>query len=348
MTKERVLLISPLFPAIGGISVSVEKMRERLILDGYDVSAINIKFKNKRLNDKFFLFFKFAIIPFMIPFRKRYDIIHCHVSGGYRKFYLSLFKKLYKNASLIYTIHGDVGKLLNDKKSIKALNSADGVICVQQGDSIKLRKLLSDSVHLRDIPAFFVTKSNSNDTLPEYIQCFISSNASASLLVVSGKIVVSDKYYDLYGLLDAAKLFKRLKEKGIDVKMLMILIGEIASKDQLAIFNEIKQIVGSDSDFMISESIAAIDKVFSASKIYLRPTKTDGDSLSVREALSCGCNVVASNVSNRPDGTILYDGSLDNMVEKTISVLSESQAVDYCDVDYYNDLIAFYNEVVSK
>lgn len=342
---RRILLISPLFPAIGGISVSVEKLRERLIADGNDVSTINVKFKNKILNNRFFLFIKFAIIPLIIFFSHKYDIIHCHVSGGYRKWYISLFKCLYRNAALLYTIHGDVYKMINDEKSIIALNRADGVICVQDGDSERLRAFLDTQVMLRDIPAFFFSNNNQDVSVPEIIISFIKSNSSP-LIVVCGKVVVSSAYYDLYGLVDAAKLHVRLREKGYDSKMLMILIGDFSSKEQEAVVGEIKSLVGEDNNFMLSSSVDSMEPIFANTAIYLRPTKTDGDSLSVREALACGCPVLASNVSRRPEGTVLYDCSLDDMEEKSIEILKRPFNVKYLSKDYYLQLISFYDEVI--
>jgi glycosyltransferase involved in cell wall biosynthesis len=40
--------------------------------------------------------------------------------------------------------------------------------------------------------------------------------------------------------------------------------------------------------------------------VYLRPTRTEGDAVSVREALALSVPVVASDVVGRPDGTILF------------------------------------------
>jgi glycogen synthase len=47
-------------------------------------------------------------------------------------------------------------------------------------------------------------------------------------------------------------------------------------------------------------------EVMSISDVFVRPTFDDGDSIAVREALSLGMPVVASNASNRPEGVILF------------------------------------------
>lgn len=345
--KYRILLISPMLPSIGGISISVERMRKRLLLDGHEVSAINIKFKNNNFNNKVLLFVRFALIPFMVLFKRRFDIIHCHIAGGYRKCYLSFFKFLYKNASLIYTIHGDVSNLPNDNKSIYALNKADGVICVQKGDSIKLRQYLRPGALLSDIPAFFACSIDDDNIISAKIQSFISSNLDP-LIVICGKIAIFSTFYDLYGMHDAAMLFSRLRSKGIAVKMLMILIGDVSKKEQMAVIDKIMDEVGEDKNFMMSEPVKAMEPIFEKAQIYLRPTKTDGDSLSVREALACGCPVLASNVSWRPNGTVLYNGSIDDMEQKVIEILNSHNEKNHQIVDFYNNLIEFYDQVYNS
>jgi glycogen(starch) synthase len=57
--------------------------------------------------------------------------------------------------------------------------------------------------------------------------------------------------------------------------------------------------------------------LMSASDVFVRPTLEDGDSISVREALSLGVPVVASRVGTRPAGAILFQpGDVGEMLSK--------------------------------
>jgi len=47
--------------------------------------------------------------------------------------------------------------------------------------------------------------------------------------------------------------------------------------------------------------------LMSRSAVFVRPTFRDGDSISVREAVSLGVHVIASNVGTRPDGVLLFE-----------------------------------------
>jgi hypothetical protein len=65
--------------------------------------------------------------------------------------------------------------------------------------------------------------------------------------------------------------------------------------------------------------------------VLLRPTKSDGDALSIREALYLKIPVITSNVVPRPVDSIVYDmNSKDDLLNKTL------------------DLIDHYDEHVSK
>jgi glycosyltransferase involved in cell wall biosynthesis len=61
----------------------------------------------------------------------------------------------------------------------------------------------------------------------------------------------------------------------------------------------------------------------SRSTAFVRPTFRDGDSISVREAMSMGVPVVASNVGTRPDGTLLFEaGDIEALIGQVEDALS--------------------------
>ena len=58
-------------------------------------------------------------------------------------------------------------------------------------------------------------------------------------------------------------------------------------------------------------------ELISRSDVFLRPTLSDGDSISVREAISLGVPVVASRIGNRRASTILFEpGNAQDMLSK--------------------------------
>jgi glycosyltransferase involved in cell wall biosynthesis len=56
-------------------------------------------------------------------------------------------------------------------------------------------------------------------------------------------------------------------------------------------------------------------KVIARSNVFVRPSRADGDSISVREAVALGVPTVASNVGTRPEGAHLFPvGDVDALV----------------------------------
>jgi glycosyltransferase involved in cell wall biosynthesis len=63
--------------------------------------------------------------------------------------------------------------------------------------------------------------------------------------------------------------------------------------------------------------------LLSRSDVFVRATYNDGDSISVREALSLGVPVVASNVGTRPAGSFVFKaGSVDGLLACIESALN--------------------------
>lgn len=67
--------------------------------------------------------------------------------------------------------------------------------------------------------------------------------------------------------------------------------------------------------------------VLAKSNVFVRPTATDGDANSIREALAMRIPVVASDVVDRPDGCLVHrNRDLDSLVEKTRIALGSQSA----------------------
>jgi glycosyltransferase involved in cell wall biosynthesis len=82
--------------------------------------------------------------------------------------------------------------------------------------------------------------------------------------------------------------------------------------------------------------------------VFLRPTRIDGDSISVREALSLGVRCVASNAVARPSGTVLFEsGNADSLAEAISRALS-SRPRAMKGVDAEAGLMDLYRRLLSK
>lgn len=80
--------------------------------------------------------------------------------------------------------------------------------------------------------------------------------------------------------------------------------------------------------------------------LFIRSTVTEGDSISVREALQCGTPVVASDCAGRPAGCILFrTGVSEDLAAKIEWVLKEEKGPAREQADYAEKLFALYSEI---
>lgn len=107
---------------------------------------------------------------------------------------------------------------------------------------------------------------------------------------------------DLYGIATSLKLLKETKNS--------VMLLAIAEYNSECMPDEIKFLIRkfiSERRLYLLIGQKELWPVFKYSRLSLRLTPTDGDSVSVREALYFKCNVLASNAVARPAQCITYD-----------------------------------------
>ena len=341
----RILLVSPMLPEIGGISIASERLRSRLIQDGHTADVFSMSFKTPSLNNRWLRLFRFLLFPLFILTRPKYDIIHCHVSGVFRRKYIASFKKhLFRGAKLIFTMHGNVTQDLYSNLD-KAMSKSDAVICVQPGDAARISQRFGiDAV---DIPAFIMPTDVFEDDVPADVLAFAKSGNSP-LMIATGGVVLIPEYYDLYGLIDTVELFQTLRACGHDLRLLLVVTGNVMTSEQKEIIillqNKLK---GDDNALLVCGQQMPLVPLFKYAKLFLRPTKTDGDALSVREALATKCSVLASDVAVRPKGCITYHGK-NEMTKLAQSIIQGDLISEFSTEDFYHQIVNVYERVGKK
>jgi glycogen synthase len=89
-------------------------------------------------------------------------------------------------------------------------------------------------------------------------------------------------------------------------------------------------------------------ELMSRSDVFLRSTLSDGDSISVREAISLGVPVVASRTGARPVGTILFEpGNVEDMLSKLDLALTLGRSTAAPMVGPLPRLLEIYNQGIA-
>ena len=99
---------------------------------------------------------------------------------------------------------------------------------------------------------------------------------------------------------------KMLVDAGIPVDVIYIVSSLDAGEEKFQKAQNLIQQYQIQSSFFLINEKASFVKLIEQSDMVIRPTNTDGDSLTIREGLYLNKIVLASDVVKRPDGTKLF------------------------------------------
>jgi glycosyltransferase involved in cell wall biosynthesis len=185
------------------------------------------------------------------------------------------------------------------------LRRFDRVVCVNEELATVARELGVDAARIRCFPGYLPPGPDefSETAVSDGVWSFIEGRAP--ILCASGRV----SWYrgvDTYGFDVLVDLLGRLAEDLPDVALVVCLWDYDAATDEerLKELMERSQALGVDGQIYFNRERGGFLPVIARSDVLLRPTATDGDANSVREALALGVPVVASDVVARPEGTI--------------------------------------------
>lgn len=346
-------------PSKGGISVSSSRLCDRLSDLGYDVDTYNLQVKVPASLHGVWQILNMLFLPVYVVFNKKYDIIHLHISCYWRRVILKIVRRLFKGAKTVVTIHGDVANFINYPLSHKILDSGDGIICVRPGNIDLLPEHLR--VRARHIPAFIMPSKSeiSRMSVPEDVGRFFdeAEKNGMPVIVFNGAVVLSQPFYDLYGFEDFTDAMLKLGEQQIKACALIIVNDMVIDSAKAKFLDGIeRRLSGHPEIKFVKNSNFSLLPIFSRpSCIYVRPTKTDGDSLSLRESLAFGVPTIASDIAPRPEGTILYDLSkgsdeLCRVLKTTVRNMETGSRTssDGSAKDYFQEVVDVYESLLKN
>lgn len=281
-----VLQIGVLPPPIGGVTMHIARLLNWLKKDGIDVDVLNY---HKERN-----------IYHIIRKIGKADLIHIHLSNKIVRTILILLCYCFRK-NIVTTFHGNYTfSSIWDKVSLKV---SSFVIVLNSGSYQKASLYKRKNVFLIGafIPPFSSLGGNVDVELEHKIKCLgqkvellFCTNASCYALNRMGR--------EIYMGTDILRVFKEHVNWG--------LVFSDGSSSYRRYFNE-NHIAIPENVLLISEP-HDFNIVLKNCDVFLRATTTDGDSLSVKEALYMRKAVIATNCVERPKGTILIK-SLDDL-----------------------------------
>ncbi len=313
--NSRILHIGPMPPPLGGISVylyrlsrsnndsSIGFVNENNI---NRIGFIKLIFLN---SDKTFIYHSPSMVKriallFSKIFRGNKYIIVSHGEGLQNSYKNSNFimKFLLKNAILkseyIQVVSSHLVKFLLDL----------GL----QNDKIIVKNAF--------LPPILCDEESILKTYPQEIFDFISKKDK--LLVANASSLVFYKNTDLYGLDMCIELTAKLKNIYPNLGFIFALANEKVNMEYIDKMHLRIKELNLEENFYFLTGQKELWPIFKKASLMIRPTNTDGYGVSIAEALYFGCPAIASDVCDRPEGTILFKNrNLDDLYDKTKRVL---------------------------
>lgn len=319
MKKDKSVLIvgaTPKTAGIGGVSIHVQRLMDWL--DNNHYSYTHCDYKTTGYLQQ-------------LKLMRQHSVVHIHISRPLPRLLYIAYCKIVGSKSIL-TVHGNIGRFSSltnqiDKIAIKLcdipiLINAHSFDCARLwNDNCKFLSAFIPPLDEGDIPENAVgALTRAKDSGKK----IIASNASVRSFTNNGE--------EIYGI-DFLVGYVRYK------KDYCLFISDPSGQ----YYNHFKE-ENLDNIFFISQP-HSFYKLLKYADIMIRPTATDGDAISVREALSLGKVVIATNRVDRPEGVILFKyndpDSLDSVLD-----LQKKHIINQSKENVVESLQKLYNSLI--
>ncbi|XXX75091.1 glycosyltransferase family 4 protein [Sorangium sp. So ce134] len=285
--------------------------------------------------------------------RRRRDLVHFHVSTlrNFATVAIPLFWSLPRGTSKLITVHG--GRLISnyersgaaERRLVDAvLRRLDHCIAVNEDQARFLERIGVAPRRVSCIPAFLPPTPVPDAGIGAKVESL--RKTAGALLLVSG---VALRHYGIDVAIDALRLLHR--ETGAKPGLVVSLYAEHDS----AYLAEIERgLAGYGSEHsLLFRDLGPNDfsYLLGLVDVFLRPTTTDGDAVTVREAGYLRKQIIASDCVARPEGAALFATgdarSLRRAIERALSDRSYGQASPGSD-DNAAKLMAVYERLLRR
>lgn len=316
---KKVLIIGPLPPPLGGVSVHVYRLYKAL----NNSQVFDLSQKQNFKGQSY-------IQIFNLIKNQEFDAVHLHAYDVKLIITLKLLK-LFKKFEIIATSHNP--RLFDTDSKIKKffyknfLKSIDTLVVVGSHilEDYKNRKLQLPKEIIIE-PAFLPPPIDEEEkilkTYPKELFDFIDNH---SHIITANAFQISfHQGIELYGLDMCIELTSKLKKDCSDIGFIFALANENANKEYLEKMKQKIKEFDIEDNFYFLTGQKELWPLFKKADLMIRPTTTDGDALSIREAMYFRCPAIASDVSDRPEGTIMLKSrDINDLYIKTKEVLDE-------------------------
>jgi len=320
-SKIVILGIEP--PPIGGVSIHIQRVMNLFLSQHNKISF----FSTEQWMRKLFPLYICKLMGWLI--RTRPQIIYYHstyLSYSISELLFLLGMRFFLRYELIIIDHDcrHISKKTKRQRSIYSwiVQSINHVVCIGLATYESYVEhgieLTSYSIESAFIPPKIQGAAAIQNAYPSSLQIFMQEHTPLLLLSAAHLMLIDGK--DIYGIDTTIAMLGKLKSEYPDVGLI---IG-LAQVGNVAYFSDLqkwmKQCQVAENIFILHGN-KELWPLYEDIDVFLRPTLSDGDSISVREAIYFNTPIVASNAANRPSGIATYGVDDSDAYVNTVSLV---------------------------
>jgi len=301
--QNKLLIIgkTPLNSVLGGVTIHVSRLLQLYKKFEMPFNFLDLGVKNN--------IYKIFINTLKV------DIVYLHTSSPILRCLLSIFC-LFSFKKLIVMVHGDLGRFsfIKNQLDFLSIRLCYKALLINEKSFSKGLSLNSNSKLVSAYIPPILTKPLDK----ELIERIEIERRQLKLIVVTNASDVSfDKFRnEVYGISELLKYFKERNN-------VFFIVADPSGNYKKYISSKFPHL--NNVGFYINERIDFYE-LLKLCDVFIRNTSTDGDSISIREAIELNVTSYATNVVSRPKGTIVYDSldylTIENQTSKNEKKLS--------------------------
>lgn len=319
--KKDILIIGTIPPPLGGVTIHVQRL-----LSGLN-NQNDLKFD--------FLDYKRTSIFKIISKFVGYKVIHIHISNPFIRFIFSIIAKLLF-CKVILTFHGNLGRHSDFKNWIDrmTIRIIDCPIILNEESLVISQNINKNSIKL----SAFLPPQSIEILTEDYLNIVedLKRNFGYVFAMNCSNYTLDNNGNDVYQVENIINCFKDIKNASIVISdpkdVYRPRFEEIIRKDNIS---NVKFLSKPHSFFALLNMVDC----------FLRYTTTDGDSLSIHEALYQNTPVIATNIVTRPQGVIEINLSKDKL-KKYIANPELIELKEYKTTNVLEELVKIYNKLI--